>query len=237
MNFKQFLKDSLDNENIEATEIELKKCEVYKELLLAWNQNINLTSITDELPMAEKHFFDSIMMSKYIDLNHKKVIDIGTGAGFPGLPLRIMDDTIDLTLLDSLNKRLNFLKEVGQNLDLFNVKYLHGRAEDFSKKSEFREAYDIATSRAVARLNVLAEYCLPYVKLGGYFVALKGKECKEEIIEAKNAIDLLGGKVIETQKYELKHDGSYHYLVVVEKISHTPNKFPRKAGMPTKSPL
>ncbi len=200
-------------------------------------KKINLTSITDDVEMAEKHFFDSIIMSKFINLNNKSVIDVGTGAGFPGLPLKINDPTIKLTLLDSLNKRIQFLEKVGSVLGLSNVAYLHGRAEDYASQADHREKYDVATSRAVAKLNVLSEYCLPYVKVGGTFVALKGKDYKNELKDSEKAIHILGGKVEKIESYYLENDDSTHYLVFIKKIKKTPFKYPRQAGKPTKKPL
>lgn len=237
MTFETVLKTSLDAESITYVDENISNCTIYKDLVKEWNEKINLTSITDDPIMAEKHFFDSIIMQKFVDLTNKSLIDVGTGAGFPGLPLKIMDDSISLTLLDSLNKRVNFLKSVGDALKLENVKYLHGRAEDYAKSDEYRETFDIATSRAVARLNILAEYCLPYVKVGGMFVAMKGKDYLDELDDAKKAIEILGGKISGVYDYNLVNDSSKHYLVVIEKVKKTPFKYPRKAGKPTKNPL
>lgn len=167
----------------------------------------------------------------------KNIIDIGTGAGFPGIPIKIINEEICVVLLDSLNKRINFLNEVIDRLDLKNIKTIHGRAEDYAKNIEYREKFDIATSRAVANMTVLSEFCIPYVKVGGYFVALKGPSIEEEILESKNAIGTLGGRLEDIIKVDIEESDLKHNLVIVKKIKQTPKQFPRKSGIVTKKPL
>lgn len=237
MTFENVLRAYFEREKIAYTNENLENCKIYKELIKEWNEKINLTALTDDEVMAEKHFYDSIAMMKYIDLKNKSLIDVGTGAGFPGLPLKIMIPSLKLTLLDSLNKRIDFLKIVGESVGIEDVKYLHGRAEDYATPDRLRESFDYATSRAVARLNILCEYCLPYVKVGGYFIALKGKDFEEEVTEAEKAVEILGGKFVEVLSYDLEKDESTHYLVIIKKIKETPLKYPRKAGKPSKKPI
>lgn len=210
----------------------------YKDLLINWNQKINLTAITEDQEIMIKHFLDSIscIILPYIKDNHK-VIDVGTGAGFPGIPINIYYPNVSLTLLDSLNKRISFLQEVCTNIELENVTFEHGRAEDFGQDKEFREKYDIAVARAVAPLNTLCEYCLPFVKVGGYFICQKGPNIDEEMNDAKKAIEILGGKFIEKKDVKLPFCDITHNIVVIEKIENTLTKYPRKAGKPNKKPL
>ncbi|QXM07017.1 16S rRNA (guanine(527)-N(7))-methyltransferase RsmG [Crassaminicella indica] len=210
----------------------------YKDLLIEWNKKMNLTAITEEREVMIKHFLDSLccMTLPFIKKN-SKVIDVGTGAGFPGIPINIYDPTISLTLLDSLNKRIKFLQEVCENLGLKAVDFQHGRAEDFGKNKNFRQSYDIAVARAVAPLNVLCEYCLPFVSIGGYFICQKGPNIDEEMKDAKKAIEVLGGKFIEKKDIKLPFCDITHNIVVIEKVKETPTKYPRKAGTPTKKPL
>lgn len=210
----------------------------YKDLIKEWNEKINLTAITEDEDMIKKHFIDSIKIYKFSPLKEcKKVIDIGTGAGFPGIPMKIIDNDKEIILLDSLNKRLKFLDEVINELGLTNINTLHGRAEDFSRKNDYREEFDAVVSRAVANLAVLSEFCIPYVKLGGYFIAMKGPAIDEEIQEGKNAINLLGGKIEDIIKVQIEESDLQHNLVVIKKIKNTPEKYPRKAGTAAKSPI
>ncbi len=210
----------------------------YKELIQEWNQKVNLTAITEDEDIIKKHFIDSIKVFKFREIIEAKyIIDIGTGGGFPGIPMKIINPRSELVLLDSLNKRINFLNEVINELDLKNIKTIHGRAEDFAQDEIYRENFDIAVSRAVANLTVLIEFCLPYVKVGGYFVALKGPAIDEEIKEAEGAIKLLGGNIEEIIEVEIEDSDLKHNLLVIKKIKSTPKKYPRKAGMITKNPL
>ena len=201
--------------------------EKYMHLLLEWNEKINLTAITEPEEIKIKHFEDSLtcLKSGYIK-DGDKVVDVGTGAGFPGLPVKIENNSIKLTLMDSLNKRINFLKEVSKNLNL-DAECIHIRAEEAGKNKLYREHYDVAVSRAVARLCVLAEYCLPLVKKGGYMLAMKGKDVEAELDEAKPLIKLLGGSVREVQLHTLSDEEITHSIVVIEKICETPSKYPR----------
>ena len=208
-----------------------KQCEQfinYYELLIEWNKKINLTRITQADEVVTKHFVDSLTLLKYCNLQQKaKVVDIGTGAGFPGVPLKIVRPDIRLTLLDSLNKRLVFLSEVCTKIGI-EAELVHARAEDGAKNSKYREKYDLSVSRAVARLNTLSEYCLPYVKVGGMFTAMKGPDLSDEIDEAKNAVKTLGGEIKEVTEFELKDSG--RTIVVINKIKQTPITYPRHSG-------
>lgn len=196
----------------------------YYNLLIEGNKICNLTAITDEDGVVEKHFYDSIFPQKYFSLN-AKVLDIGAGAGFPSIPLKLVRDDLSFTLLDSLNKRINFLNNTIQTLNLKNIESFHGRAEDFAKLSDYREKFDITTARAVANLKVLSEYCLPFVKVGGQFIAYKSGNCEEEINEAKQIICELGGKISKVIDYNIGENS--RKLVIIEKIKETPKKYPR----------
>lgn len=212
----------------------------YYELLVEWNGFMNLTAITEFDDVMKKHFADSLSIVKAfskIRTEKLKVIDIGTGAGFPGIPLKIVFPQIELTLLDSLQKRLKFLQEVIDQLELGEVELIHGRAEDFCKPSMKREQYDLCVSRAVANLATLSELCLPYVKVGGKFIPYKSEKAEEEVREAQKSITLLGGEVKEQIGFELPESNIGRTLVVIEKKNITPKKFPRKAGMPAKEPI
>lgn len=210
----------------------------YKDMIKCWNEKINLTAITADEEIVKKHFIDCIKIFKFSPLKEaKSIIDIGTGAGFPGIPISIMKPDINVVLLDSLNKRINFLNEVISKIELKDITTIHGRAEDFSRKIEYREKSDVAVSRAVANLAVLSELCIPYVKVGGYFVAMKGPSVEEEIKEGKNAVSILGGKIEEIMKIEIENSDLNHNLVVIKKVKETPKAYPRKAGTAVKKPL
>lgn len=213
----------------------IEKLYQYMNILLEWNTKINLTAITDENEIIEKHFLDSLTVLKYIK-NNDKVIDVGTGAGFPGIPVAI-NSQAQFTLLDSLNKRINFLNEVKDKLNLKNVQNLHGRAEEFAKKKEYRESYDVAVSRAVAPMNVLTEYLLPFVKIGGTCICMKGPNLSEEIRNAKSAINLLGGEIVDLINIKLDKGNIDRNLVIIKKVKHTTEEYPRKPGTPAKQPL
>lgn len=211
---------------------------LYRDLLKEWNQKINITSIEDDEEIYLKHFIDSVLLLNKDNMNeNKKIIDVGTGGGFPGLPLKIINDNFEVTLLDSLRKRIDFLKEVSNVLNLKNVKLIHGRAEDFGQNKEYRENYDICVSRAVAPLNVLSEYCIPFVKVGGYFAAYKSDNISQEITNSDKAIRELGGKIKEIREISIPGADIIRKIVIIEKIQTTKAKYPRKAGKPSKDPL
>lgn len=210
----------------------------YKELLKEWNEKINITSITDDIEIDQKHFLDSLTpLTTNLFNGKKKIIDIGTGGGFPGIPLKISNPELDVLLLDSLNKRIIFLNEVINELGLKNIEALHGRAEELSIRTTYREQYDICISRAVAQLNTLSEYCLPFVKVGGYFISMKGPDVEEELEASKKAINLLGARLIETRHVKIPESDILHSLIIIEKIAETPTKYPRGGGKPRKNPL
>lgn len=219
---------------IPAPDDAISKLLKYSDLLIDWNENINLTAITEHSEIATKHFLDSMSAICTGKLG-KKVIDVGCGAGFPGLVLKIMQPETELTLLDSLNKRINFLNTVCDELGICDVETIHARAEDEARRS--REKFDTAVSRAVANMTVLAELCLPFVKVGGYFLALKGPLADEELSSAKKAIEILGGKVEAVQAIAIPHSDLSHKIVIIKKVRHTPMQYPRKPGIAAKSPI
>ena len=225
-----------ENHAINITQESIKKLERYMELLLSWNKKVNLTAITEPDQIWIKHFLDSLILMKFEELRGKRLIDIGTGAGFPGLALKIADSDLDITLLDSLAKRLDFLDEVIKELWLDNIHTYHARAEDGAREPELREQFDIATSRAVARMNVLCEYSLPYVKVGGVFIAYKSREYAEELEEAKATIETLGAKIERIEEFELDSD-SRRTLIFIRKLSQTPSNYPRKPHIIAKKPI
>lgn len=229
--------NSLKKLDIDISDKQLEKFNKYYELLISWNEKMNLTSITDKNEVIDKHFVDSIMLYKYSDLSDSKIIDVGTGAGFPGIPLKIMCPSCKITLLDSLAKRLNFLNEVISELGLEDIVTIHGRAEDCAHNVKFREKFDYATSRAVANLSTLSEYCLPFVREGGKFVPYKSGIIDEEIDNAKKALSILGGSIIDVKKFSIPDTEFDRSLVYIEKNKKTPKTYPRKAGTPSKQPL
>ncbi|WP_066505182.1 16S rRNA (guanine(527)-N(7))-methyltransferase RsmG [Abyssisolibacter fermentans] len=238
MNKVKYLVDSAKSINVSLDEKSIEKFDKYKEILKEWNKKMNLTALKEDEDIEIKHFIDSltILELEYIKDNDK-VIDVGTGAGFPGIPLKIVNETIDLTLMDSLNKRINFLSHLVNELNLESVKCKHSRAEELARDKEYREKFDIVVSRAVARLNILCEYCIPFVKKGGYFIAMKGPDVESEVEEASKAIKVLGCKIEEVKKIILPLDNIVHSLIVIKKISNTSTKYPRNPGIPKKNPI
>lgn len=238
MENKDILRKGIEELGISVNDKILQNFKVYREVLVDWNQKMNLTGIEEEREVYIKHFLDSIsaITNNYIK-DGMSIIDVGTGAGFPGLPLRICLKNVKLTLLDSLNKRINFLQEVSAKVGIDNIEFIHGRAEDFGKDENYREKYDIATARAVAGLPVLIEFCAPFIKLGGYFVCLKGPNANLELEEAKKAIEIMGLKFVEKIDVKLPELDLSHNILVFKKIKNTPEKYPRKAGKPSKNPI
>lgn len=233
----QFQKD-LDNLGITLSEKQIQQFITYYEMLVEWNEVMNLTAITEYEEVMKKHFIDSISLIKAYDVSKNvSVIDVGTGAGFPGLALKIAYPNLKVTLLDSLNKRINFLNAVIDKLGLTGVEAVHGRAEDFAKPGKLREKFDLCVSRAVANLSTLSEYCLPFVKVGGQFISYKSEKIVEEKAAAENAIKILGGAVTNQVEFQLPDSDIYRNLFVISKEKQTPKKYPRKAGLPGKEPL
>lgn len=240
----QFIKD-LEELHISLSDVQLDQFFVYYEMLVEKNKVMNLTAITEFDEVMKKHFIDSLTLVKLFPLKGElSVIDVGTGAGFPGIPLKIAFPDLKLTLLDSLNKRVGFLQEVIDRLHLEETQAIHGRAEDFSRPGQLRESFDLCVSRAVANLAVLSEYCLPYVKIGGKFISYKSEKAvaeaennRTEITEAERAISVLGGKLTEQMGFNLPSSDIYRNLVMIEKCRPTPKQYPRKAGTAVKNPI
>lgn len=229
-------KEKLSEKCSELTDEMQQQFEDYMNLLLEWNEKINLTAITEENEIILKHFVDSLTISKYIK-EGKSIVDVGTGAGFPGMPLKIVRKDLKVTLVDSLNKRILFLNDVIEKLRLKEIETLHYRAEEFGQNKKYRESFDIATSRAVANLSTLVEYLLPLVKVGGICVCMKGSDIKEELENSKKAIETLGGEVEQVEEFYLPGTDIKRSIVIVKKISSTPKKYPRKPGTPAKEPI
>jgi len=227
MNNKQLLKDLSKQINIELTDEQINEFEQYQDLLLEWNEKINLTAITEENDIIIKHFVDSLTISKYFKDNDK-IMDVGTGAGFPGIPLKIANKTLKVTLLDSLNKRIIYLNDVIKKLGLNDVETIHGRAEELSRNPKYREQYDAVTARAVANLKTLSEYCIPFVKVGGLFVCMKGSNIEEEMNNAKEHIKELGCKIEEIMEFDLPETDMKRNIIIMKKIKNTDKKYPRK---------
>lgn len=230
----------LEELHISLNDNQLKQFMAYYELLVEYNHVMNLTAITEFDDVMKKHFVDSLSLVKIFGndvTGDVSLIDVGTGAGFPGIPLKIAFPDLKVTLLDSLNKRVNFLQTVIDELGLANIKAIHGRAEDFAKKGQLREQYDLCVSRAVANLSTLSEYCLPYVKVGGFFIPYKSEKIEEEKAAAEHAVSILGGKIERQVEFTLPSSDIYRNLLVIRKIKETPAKYPRKAGTATKEPL
>lgn len=234
----QLLEIKLKELNIQINEIQKKQFDTFYSMLVEWNKVMNLTGITEYEEVIEKHFVDSLSIVNIFDLSEiNTVIDVGTGAGFPGIPLKIAFPHLKITLLDSLNKRINFLDSVIDELKLDGIYTIHGRAEDFAKKDDYRERYDLCVSRAVANLSTLSEYCLPYIRVGGMFISYKSGDVDDEVLESKKAISILGGKLDNVVKFQLPGTDINRSFIKIEKIKNTGKKYPRKAGLPTKEPL
>ena len=239
MSFEEFEKiflEELAKINLKIEKEEVKKFYEYMKMLIEWNKKINLTAINDEKEIIIKHFIDSLTISKYIE-NAESMVDVGTGAGFPGIPIKIINKDLEVVLVDSLNKRINFLNEVIEKLGLKNIKAIHARAEDLGKDKKYREKFDVVTSRAVANMTVLVEYLLPLTKKEGKCICMKGSEIEDELENAKYAIKLLGGKVDKVEKIEISDEHMGRNIILIKKQENTPNQYPRKAGIPLKKPL
>lgn len=232
-----YLVNEMKKINIDLSESQIQQFMKYYEMLVEWNKVMNLTGITEFKEVVMKHFVDSVIIDQKLVSQSKTMIDIGTGAGFPGIPLKIVYPHLNVTLLDSLNKRINFLNSVISEIGLENIETIHGRAEDFAKKEQYREQFDLCVSRAVANLATLSEYCIPYVKVNGYFAPYKSGNISEEIEMSKFAVNLLGGKMQEIDEFMLPGTDIARSIVKIKKYKNTGKKFPRKAGLPTKEPI
>lgn len=231
------LKEGSEDFDLKLIDEQVNKFSLYADLLLEWNKKINLTAITNPEDIVIKHFLDSLSIAHLIPDKARTLIDVGTGAGFPGIPLKIINEHLRVTLLDSLDKRIKFLDEVCNSLALKDIVSVHGRAEDFGINKKYREQFDVVTARAVANLSVLLEYCLPFVKIGGLFIAMKGPDAVEEIKEAQKALDILGGEIDEVKSFNLPRNDNERCVIIIKKSRQTPTNYPRKSGKPTKQPI
>lgn len=234
--FKRIMIENLKEINIYLSDFQLEQFYNYMNILIEWNKFMNLTGITDPKEIIIKHFIDSLTVLDKIDRNNT-IIDVGTGAGFPGIPIKIASPDTEVVLLDSLSKRVNFLNEVIKKLQLKGIKTIHGRAEDYGRNKNHREKYDVAIARAVAPLNILLEYLMPFVRVKGKCLCMKGANSEEEISLSKRAIEKLGGKLIYTEEFLIPNTDMKRKIVEIEKIKNTEEKYPRKAGIPSKEPL
>lgn len=237
MNEEQFLQ-ALKHKGIELDNTQKNQFNMYYESLVEWNGKMNLTAITDKPSVYLKHFYDSISAAFFIDFSKSKTIcDVGAGAGFPSIPLKICYPNLEVTIVDSLNKRIGFLENLVEIINLKNVEFVHARAEDFGQNPLYREKFDIVTARAVARLSVLAELCVPLVKKNGVFVSMKGAAAEDELVDAEKALSVLGAKLFEEHSFKLPEEDSERNIFIFDKIKSTPKKYPRKPGIPNKSPI
>ena len=236
MNKQEFYNKVTEQTGIELSEKQKNQYQRYYELVVEWNQKINLTAITEEEEFYSKHFYDSISLAFFKDYsNVDNICDVGSGAGFPSIPLKILYPNLEVTIVDSLNKRIKFLNLLKDELELTNCNFIHARAEEIGQNRGYREKFEIVTARAVARLNVLSELCLPLVRKNGYFLSLKAQKAEEETKEALNAIKLLGGKLEKDLEFSI--EGEERHILKIRKAKETPNKYPRKVGTPNKKPL
>lgn len=235
---RDHLETSLQRINITLSNDQYNQIYKYYDLLVEWNKVMNLTAITDEIEFANKHIYDSVLIHAVYDMKGvTSIMDVGTGAGLPGIPLKIVFPHLHITLLDSLSKRINFLNEVVDALGLDHVETIHGRAEDFGRSEAYREAYDVCVSRAVSQLPILSEYCLPFVHVEGQFVAYKSSGTDDEIESGRKAVEILGGFIESVEEVELQGESVIRRFIIIDKKNPTPSKYPRKAGKPQKSPL
>lgn len=236
-NLEKF-KNGLQQLHIELSEKQMEQFLQYYEMLIEKNKVMNLTAITEFDEVVEKHFLDSVSLTQQLDLHQSlKVLDLGTGAGFPGIPLKIVFPELEIILMDSLNKRVLFLQDVISSLQLQNIEAVHGRAEEAAKNKKYRESFDLCVSRAVANISTLSEYCLPFVKIGGSFISYKSSTIEDELKDGKKGIAILGGKVKDVYKFTLSDSKLQRSFVIIEKEKKTPKAYPRKAGTPSKDPL
>ncbi|MDT0698465.1 16S rRNA (guanine(527)-N(7))-methyltransferase RsmG [Staphylococcus chromogenes] len=233
-----WLAEQLESHGITLSDKQKQQFETYYDMLVEWNEKINLTSITEEHEVYLKHFYDSITPSFYHDFNDTlNVCDVGAGAGFPSIPLKIVFPNLRVTIVDSLNKRIQFLNQLAMALDLEGVHFVHDRAETFGKNEAYRGSFDVVTARAVARMSVLSEFCIPLVKTRGVFIALKSSKGQEELDEARFGIGIFGGRIEDVFTFKLPEDAGERQIIKIQKRSQTPKKYPRKPGTPNKSPL
>ena len=234
--FNELMISYAEKMNLMFTGEQLNKFHKYMNLLIEWNKKINLTAIVKPEEIILKHFIDSLTINTYIDEN-QMIVDVGTGAGFPGIPIKIYRPDLKVVLVDALNKRINFLNEVIQELELKNIETVHSRIEDFGKNNKYRESFDIVTARAVANLSVLSEYLLPLANIGGKCICMKGNEVSEECDNGKKAIEILGGKILNIDSFQLPGSNISRNIIVLQKTKKTPSRYPRKPGIPKKEPL
>lgn len=233
--FKNKFISELKNYNIDIDDKQIEQFYIYMKKILDWNEKVNLTAIKNEDEFIVKHFVDSLTVSRYV-VNSKSLIDIGTGAGFPGIPLKIINENLKVTLIDSVNKKLNVIKDINNELNLKDLEIIHTRAEDLAIKKEYRECYDIATTRAVSNLTTILEYMLPFVKIGGYAICMKGPNFKEELEDSKKAIEILGGQFEKIESLNVGNELERN-IIIIKKVKQTPNKYPRGQGKPLKEPI
>lgn len=233
--FEIFFKEELDKNNLIVEKSSYEKFYIYMKKVLDWNTKINVTAVREEKDFIVKHFIDSLMISKYV-LGNKKVIDIGTGAGFPGIPIKLYNENLDITLIDSINKKLNVIRDSIIDLKLNKIDIIHSRAEDLANQNQYREKFDVATTRAVSNLSTILEYMLPFIKVGGIAVCMKGPNYQEELENARNAINILGGKIECIENFNINTEYERN-IIIIKKVKGTPNKYPRGGNKPLKEPI